>query len=139
MVSTVAVFAKTVTQKILVKGQCGMCKEKIETALDISGISFAEWNKESKMLTVRYNDNKVSEDQIHTIISKLGYATDKVAADPTSEAALDMCCQPKPAPVKKACCNKPTKACSKKSPACEKKETKAACGAKKAGCCSKKK
>ncbi len=113
MVSTVSVFAKTITQKILVKGECEMCKDKIEKALDVPGISFAEWDVESKMLTVRYNDKKISEDQIHETISELGYATDKLAANVASQKSLDKCCQPKDA-VK-------------------------ACGSEKAGCCSKKK
>lgn len=112
MVCTVGVFAKSITKTIQVKGNCGMCKEKIETALDIPGITFAEWNKETKMLTVRYNDKKISEDDIHKTISNLGYATDKMAANNVNQSKLDKCCQPKIA---------------------EKK-----CGTK-AGCCSKKK
>ena len=110
MVCTVGVFAKTITQKILVKGQCGDCKERIEKALDMPGVSFAEWNKETKMLTVRYNDKKVSENDIHATISELGYATDKVEANKASQAALAKCCQPKDM-VKKCgaaagCCKK---------------------------------
>ena len=30
MVGTLGVYAKTITQTILVKGECGMCKDKIE-------------------------------------------------------------------------------------------------------------
>jgi copper chaperone CopZ len=112
MVSTLGVFAKNITKTIIVKGECGECKDKIEAALDKPGISFAEWNKETKVLTVRYNDNKVSEDDIHQTISDLGYATDKLAANKNSQAALAKCCQPKDLK---------------------------ACGAKAAGCCSKKK
>lgn len=111
MVCTVSVFAKTITKKITVKGECEMCKDKIETALDLPGISFAEWDKETKVLTVRYNDKKVSEDLIHQTISTLGYATDKMTADKANQAKLANCCKPK--------------------------EVKA-CGTK-AGCCSKKK
>jgi mercuric ion binding protein len=111
LVATLGVFAKTVTKQILVKGECGMCKEKIEKALDMPGVTFAEWNEETKMLTVRYNDKKVREDKIHQAMSNLGYATDKMEANTSSQNKLDKCCQPK----------------------------KAACGAEKAGCCSKKK
>ena len=89
MAATLGVYAKNVTQQILVKGECDMCKDKIEKALDISGISFAEWDVESKMLTVRYNNRKISEDQIHETISNLGYATDKLAANETNQKALD--------------------------------------------------
>ena len=60
MVATLGVSAKTITKQILVKGECGMCKEKIEKALDMPGVSFAECNAETKMLTVRYNDKKVT-------------------------------------------------------------------------------
>lgn len=112
LAATLGVFAKPVTQQILVKGECDMCKDKIEKALDIPGISFAEWNVETKMLTVRYNDKKVSEDQIYATISGLGYATDKTEANTAAQQKLDKCCQPKEAK---------------------------ACGSEKAGCCSKKK
>lgn len=108
MVSTLGVFAKNITAKITVKGECEMCKEKIEKALDIPGVSFAEWNVETKILTVRYNDNKVSEDDIHETISNVGYATDKLAANKTSQNNLAKCCKPKAKAcgAKKSCCSK---------------------------------
>jgi mercuric ion binding protein len=109
MVGTLGVFAKTITQTILVKGECGKCKDKIEAALDIPGISFAEWNKETKMLTVRYNDKKVSENDIHTTISNLCYATAKMEANKEKQAKLANCCKPKEAKAcetKKGCCSK---------------------------------
>ena len=108
LVSTVSVFAKTITQKITVKGECDMCKDRIEKALDIPGISFAEWDVESKVLTIRYNDKKITEDQIHQTISNIGYATDKVAANQTAQKSLDKCCQPKKVceSEKSGCCTK---------------------------------
>ena len=109
MVCTAGVFAKNITKTILVKGECGKCKDKIEAALDMPGVTFAEWNKETKMLTVRYNDKKVSEDDIHTTISNLGYATGKVAANKESQAKLANCCKPKEVKAcgaKKGCCSK---------------------------------
>lgn len=98
--ATITLYAKPITTKIVVKGECEMCKEKIEKALDIPGISFAEWNQESKVLTVRYNDSKLTEDKIHSIISNIGYATDKVAANKEAQDKLDKCCKPQ----KKGCC-----------------------------------
>ena len=113
MAATLGVYAKNVTQQILVKGECEMCKDKIEKALDIPGVSFAEWSVETKMLTVRYNDKKISEDQIYATISGLGYATDKTEANTAAQQKLNKCCQPK--------------------------DAKKACGSEKAGCCEKKK
>lgn len=110
--ATLGVYAKNVTQQILVKGECDMCKAKIEKALDIPGVSFAEWNLETKVLTVRYNDKKVSEDQIYATISGLGYATDKTEANTAAQQKLDKCCQPKDA--KKACSSEKAGCCSKK-------------------------
>ena len=110
LVSTV-LFAKNTTSRIEVKANCEICKEKIEKTLDIPGISHADWNIETKILTVRYNEKKVSISDIHSMISNIGYATNKVNANIDSQAQLMKCCQPKE-PVKK-------------------------CGTTKKGCCSK--
>lgn len=104
MIAALGVTAKNITKTILVKGECGECKEKIEAALDMPGVSFAEWNEETKMLTIRFNDKKITEDDIHNTISNLGYATDRLEANKASQAKLSKCCQPKE--VKKACDDK---------------------------------
>lgn len=113
VMSTIAVMAKNVTTTFMVKGQCGECKENIEKALDIPGVSFAEWNEESKMLTVRYNDKKISEDEIHNLISNTGYATNKLAANMEAQSKLSACCQP-PKEVKSCSKDKAAGCCSKK-------------------------
>ena len=110
LIST-TLFAKNVTSRIEVKANCEICKEKIETTLDIPGVSHADWNKNTKILTVRYNDKKVSLEDIHTMISDIGYATDKVSANTKSQAQLMKCCQPKElvkkcSTTKKGCCSK---------------------------------
>ena len=87
-------FAKSVVTKFKVEGQCGECKERIEKALDVKGISFAEWDKNTKMLTIRYNDARFSEDDIHKMVSDLGYSTSKKPANKVAEAKLPGCCQP---------------------------------------------
>ena len=112
LISSVSVFAKNITKKILINGNCEMCEERIENALDIPGVSFADWDKETKMLTVRFNDKKISEKEIHSIISNTGYATDMVSANKSVQSKLPGCCQPKPA--KKACCAGGQSSCDKK-------------------------
>jgi copper chaperone CopZ len=89
-----SVNAKSVVTEFKVKGQCGECKERIENALDLQGISFAIWDADTKILTIRYNDKRFTEDDIHKIISDLGYATSKVAANKEAESKLPGCCQP---------------------------------------------
>lgn len=88
------VQAKSVVKEIKVKGQCGECKDRIEKALDLPGISFATWNVDSKVLTIRFNNSRFTIDQIHKIISDLGYATGEVEANKTAEDALPKCCRP---------------------------------------------
>ena len=88
------VIAKSVVTEFKVKGQCGDCKSRIEKALDLPGISFATWDVDSKVLTIRYNDKRYSEDEIHKIISDLGYATSKLEANKEAENALPKCCRP---------------------------------------------
>ena len=100
ILASLTVFAKNITTKFKVEGQCGECKENIEQALDIPGISYAEWNVESKMLTVRYNDKKIALDDIHEIISNVGYATSERKANLDAQKKLSACCQPKT----KSCC-----------------------------------
>ena len=95
LLSNVIAFGKSVVKEIIVEGQCGECKERIEKALDKPGISFATWDVKTKVLTVRYNDKKFAEDDIHKIISELGYATNKLEANIVSEKKLPGCCQPK--------------------------------------------
>jgi mercuric ion binding protein len=105
---SITASAKKVTTTFWVEAQCGDCKERIENALDVKGISFAELNLETKEVTVRFNDSKISEEEIHQIISKIGYNTKQVKADMEAQKALPGCCQPK---VKSSCCTK-NKKCS---------------------------
>ena len=74
-ISTV-LFAKNITSRIEVKANCKICKEKIEKTLDIPGISHADWNKETKILTVRYNDKKVSLSLINSRVVILKFHTE---------------------------------------------------------------
>lgn len=85
----ITAFAKKVTTQIKVNGDCASCEKKIEASVDVSGISYADWDKETKMLTVRYNDRKIDVDKIHSLVSEAGYATDKMAAN---KSAKGVCC-----------------------------------------------
>ncbi len=58
------VAAKDIKISFHVNGKCGMCEERIENALDIKGIKFADWSKETKMCTVKFNPDIISEKEI---------------------------------------------------------------------------
>jgi periplasmic mercuric ion binding protein len=83
---------KTAKANIKVYGNCGMCKARIETALDRQGIKLATWDTKSKNLEVVYNPKKITEDKIHELISSAGHDTDKVKAKNEAYAKLPFCC-----------------------------------------------
>ena len=43
-----------------VSGVCGMCENRIEGSLDVSGIIMADWDVETKDLKVAYKTKKIS-------------------------------------------------------------------------------
>ncbi len=83
---------KNVTANIKVFGNCMMCEERIEAALDKSGIKFASWNAETKNLEVVYNSRKITEQEIHERIAAVGHDTEKVKAKNEVYAELPYCC-----------------------------------------------
>jgi periplasmic mercuric ion binding protein len=81
------------TEKIKVLGKCGECKERIETAAtSVPGVTKANWDLETKMLTVSYEGAKTNNDAIQKAIAKVGHDTEKYKADDKTYDALPMCC-----------------------------------------------
>ncbi len=76
MFGAFTIFAAEKTEKVKVSGVNDTCKEKIqETALAVDGVSKADWNKESQMLSVTFDDSKTSLDKVEMAIAKTGYDT----------------------------------------------------------------
>jgi periplasmic mercuric ion binding protein len=92
IISLPAFSQKTVKANIKVSGNCFMCKQRIETALDQPGIKSAQWNVETKNLEVVYNSNKISEDKIHQIVAAAGHDTDKQKTTDEVYSKLPFCC-----------------------------------------------
>ena len=57
-------FSQAVKEKALVKGLCGMCKQRIETTAKKSGAKTAQWNAETQELEVTFVPSKTSMDAI---------------------------------------------------------------------------
>jgi copper chaperone CopZ len=76
-----------------VSGVCGMCEERIEQALDIPGVIMANWDIETKRLTVAYKTKKLSEEQIHQLVADAGHDTDKIKAKDEVYANIHGCCK----------------------------------------------
>lgn len=138
MTITFSVFAKNVVTVFKVEAQCEMCKEKIEKALDIQGISYAEWNVSNKMVTVKYNDAKMDEMKIHRVIADLGYATEKMTANKEAQNSLAACCKPNAAPMKANAEAKAYSGDKKSGDACATDKGKKGKKSKKDKCCDSK-
>jgi copper chaperone CopZ len=82
-----------ITQTLYVVGNCGQCKERIESAVDIKGVKFAEWNKKTKILTLTYKPSVISIDKIKNKILKAGHDTDSLKADEDAYNKLPECCK----------------------------------------------
>lgn len=77
---------------ITVYGNCGMCENRIEKALDVKGVHFADWDRYTKTLLVRYNPRQISEDELHKLVAGVGHDTEKVKADTAVYQKLPGCC-----------------------------------------------
>jgi periplasmic mercuric ion binding protein len=80
------------TDNIKVYGKCGMCKSRIQKALKIDGISNANWNTETKILSVTYSPAKISNDEIQKKIAGIGHDTEKYKATDQAYDNLPGCC-----------------------------------------------
>ena len=126
---TATSFAQTKTETLKVSGECGMCKKKIEKAAKDAGASYALWNKDTKVLTIKYNKASTNTAKIEKKIAAVGYDTPDFKATDEAYSKLDECCQYERAEVKKeaSCCGDK---CEMKDGKCT---DEAAC--KEKGCC----
>ena len=77
-----------------VYGKCGMCKNRIEgAAKKLEGVESANWDVDSKILTVRYDSTKVEETSIHEKIAGVGHDTEKLKATDEAYDKLMGCCK----------------------------------------------
>ncbi|TXC76066.1 heavy-metal-associated domain-containing protein [Luteibaculum oceani] len=75
-----------------VSGVCGMCKKRIEKAALIPGVKFAEWNKETGVLSLIYNDRDIDLKDVQEAVAKAGHDTKEIKADSASYGSLPGCC-----------------------------------------------
>lgn len=82
----------TFTEHIQVSGVCGDCKERIEKAAYIPGVKRAEWNKDTKELTVTYKAPKTSLEKIEESIANAGHDAGEIKASDSAYQKLPSCC-----------------------------------------------
>jgi copper chaperone CopZ len=99
---TSMVFAQAKTENFEVKGNCGMCENRIEKAVkSVDGVTTADWNKETKILEVSFDESKTSVNMVQMEIAKAGHDTPMHKATDEAYDALPGCCQFDRSEVKK--------------------------------------
>jgi len=89
-----AVMAADTSVTFTVYGNCGMCQRRIEGAVaELDGVSSAEWNKDTKEMSVTYNTKLVTLDDVQKKIAEVGHDTDKFRAKDSVYNDLPGCCQ----------------------------------------------
>lgn len=76
-----------------VDGVCNMCKERIENAaMRAKGVKTANWDKESKKVTVVYNSKKTDVLAIKQSIANAGHDVDSLNSSEENYSKLPACC-----------------------------------------------
>lgn len=89
-----SVFAQNAkTEKFKVYGNCGMCENRIEKAAkSVEGVTAADWDKETKMIEVLFDESKTDVHKIQMAIAEVGHDTEISKADDKVYNALPGCC-----------------------------------------------
>lgn len=93
MQSTAQIFGKKAEARFQVEGVCGMCKDRIENAVDLKGVKFAEWNKETSELFIVYKPKHISLEQIHQTLADAGHDTEMMKATNEAYNKVNGCCR----------------------------------------------
>ena len=69
-----------------------MCENRIEKALKIKGVTTADWNADTKLLSVVFNPSKITLEKIHTSLADVGHDTELEKSTESTYKALPDCC-----------------------------------------------
>lgn len=82
-----------VTQQLFVAGKCGMCEARIEnTALNLAGITAADWDVNNKQLKVTFDKSQITIDGLQKKMAQIGHDTKAHLAITDAYDGLPACC-----------------------------------------------
>jgi len=85
---------KSSKSQFIVLGKCEMCKDRIQRATyKIKGVKYSSWSIPQNKLSIIYNNNKVSIDEIKKKIADAGHDTEDFKATSEAYASLHSCCK----------------------------------------------
>lgn len=77
-----------------VKGNCDMCKKRIEkAAFGVKGVKSATWHADDQMLHLIIDENKTSSKKVQESVAKAGHDTKEVKATTDNYDNLHGCCK----------------------------------------------
>jgi periplasmic mercuric ion binding protein len=80
------------TETFKVWGKCDMCKARIEKAVKAEGVTSANWDKNTLLLTVIFDPAKTNIDALGKKLASVGHDTEKYKAPDDVYAKLPSCC-----------------------------------------------
>jgi|SRR5690606_19203466 len=95
VVSTQAQEKKNKNAKVdvEVKGNCDMCKKRIEkAAFTVKGVKSATWHADDQMLHLIIDENKTDALKVQQAVAKVGHDTKQVKATDEDYKNLHGCC-----------------------------------------------
>lgn len=92
-VKTELVAGTTLRSAFKVWGNCEMCKDAIENSLRAEGISEANWDMDTKIISVTYDTTQINLDGIEKSIAAVGYDNVKYKGDDKAYENLPGCCK----------------------------------------------
>lgn len=95
LASGLLTFAQnTKKEEFKVKGNCSMCKTRIEKAAkSVPGMQSADWDLETKLIKVTYDPDSTDIHKIHMAIAMAGHDTDMHKAPQEAYDQLPACCK----------------------------------------------
>ena len=82
------------TTEFWVRGNCDMCRETIEKALNgVEGVSEASYDVDAKMATVTFDSTVSGKMDFHNAVAAAGYETRLVQASGDAYTNLPKCCK----------------------------------------------
>jgi copper chaperone CopZ len=77
-----------------VRGNCGMCKKRIETAvIKIKGVKYATWSPETKQFKAIIDERKCAVPDIQKKIAEVGHDSEGFTAPEEVYDKLPECCR----------------------------------------------
>lgn len=80
-------------KSVVVGGACGMCKERIEKAVDLEGVTKFKFSLKTNLLGITYLPSKITWEKIEKSLLAAGHDVGDKKASDSAYYSLDECCR----------------------------------------------